>query len=147
MSSLLHTIAAEFMDMDRSTTLSLTQSLSVVVAVIVAVRHHRCPSLSIIVHRSSPSLSGSVYPTPSIHRCPLVAIHPRQRAVFFKSYYYVPLYPISYSSNHMYVSFKIVYRFFKLICISTYSRINTYIYIFRINIHIYVIFVLIHTLT
>jgi hypothetical protein len=52
-----------------------------------------------------------------------------------------------YFSNHMYVFFKIVYRFLKIICTSTYFCINTYIYIFCINTYIYVSFVLIHTFT
>jgi len=54
---------------------------------------------------------------------------------------------ISYFSNRMYVFFKIVYRFFYLICTFTYSCINTYVCVFCINTYIYIIFILIHTLT
>jgi hypothetical protein len=153
----------------RSAVSSLAQSSSVIVAIhshplsiIVIVYCRLSLSLSIVVHCHSSSsiiVSFKVRQLPSdvhqhsfvrpflstdVHLSPFIPVD----TLYSSNYmYYIHMYPISYFSNHMYIFFKIIYRFLKLIHTFTYSRINTYIYVFCINMYIYIIFVLIHTLT
>jgi len=148
---------------------SLAQSSSVIVAIhscppsiTVIVYCSLSPSLSIVVRRlwslsitilfNVRQLSSNVHQRSSIR--PFLSTNVRLSSfipintLYSSNYMYcIHMYPIPYFSNRMYIFFKIVYRFLKLIHTFTYSCINTYIYIFCINMYIYIIFVLIHTFT
>jgi hypothetical protein len=123
-----------------------SKSLFVIITIHHHCSHHWCPTY---IHTIS-----SIWPLPSINvhpssfilvDMPYIAINTQYSS---NHMYYVHMYPYHISSNHMYVFFKIIYRFyFELIRTSKYGHINTYIYIFHINTYIYIIFVLIHIFT
>jgi hypothetical protein len=123
------------MDADRSTAPLPSQWLSIVIC---------CLSLSVVV----PLTLLFIAVCHNSFRCPLTSVQRPSTSIRSSSFilidalyfsnrmYYVHTYSITYSSNRMYVFFKIVYKFLKLICTPTYSRINIYIYVFRINTYI-----------
>ncbi len=101
---------------------------------VVVIRHHcrahgcrsLCNVMAVALSFVVRPIIIAFHPLTSIHRCPSTDVHPPSFILVNVSYssnclYYVYTYFIPYSSNYMYVFFKIVYRFLK--------KINTYIYI------------------
>jgi hypothetical protein len=139
LSSLLHAIAAEFANVDRSTTLSplcsnqfgfvrmvlTSSSVHLVLTFSSNVRFwHLIPTSRFrpFIHQR-PSIH--IRPHMSIHKCPSIVVHPRQRVVFFTSYvcirYRILHIVCTYSSTSYIFLKKLIHTstYFILICIST----------------------------